>query len=141
MIHMHLDQILRLHRAEHGSGEFRTHDVFCVAATGQKIRFAPWGQVPGSYLQVLEVFHQRWLRAETPREIFAALSIFWLGHIAVHPFADANGRVGKKFVKNKLREKGIFTISTDSLDSILLTGQTGDDLRRLQDYFQHQLLA
>lgn len=141
MVHTLLDQIQRLHRAELGSGAFRTHDVFCVAATGQKVRFAPWAQVPGSYLQVLEVFDQRWSRAEAPSEIFAALSIFWLGHIAVHPFADGNGRVGKKFVKTKLREKGIFTIATDRLDAILLTGHTGHDLQRLNDYFHHQLLA
>lgn len=141
MVHTILDHIRRLHRAEHGSGEFRTHDVFCVAKTGQKIRFAPWAEVPGSYVQVLEVFSQRWARAKTPQDIFTALSIFWLGHIAVHPFSDGNGRVGKNFVKIKLREKGIFTITTDSLDGILLTGHTVNDLSRLRDYFNHQHLA
>lgn len=143
MIQATLNSILRDHRRLMGhapsAGQFRQNNVFCVAANGQKIRFAPHESVELSYLLVLENFLSLWDQAKNPEEIAYALAYFWLAHVAIHPFADGNGRVGKSFLKARLAEKGILTMDQKALDAILLRGQTEQDLINLTEYFMTQL--
>lgn len=113
----------------------RTHDVFCVAHTGQKIRFTPFAQVPGQLALILE----RTQELLQEKKLVAALSVLWLGLIAVHPFSDGNGRVALAFVEKKAREHGFTLESTEKLQSILLTEDTSENLKQLMTYFSTHL--
>jgi Fic family protein len=145
MLQRELHQLMRLHRQimsnTPDAGLFRTHDVFCVAKTGQKIRFAPHAAIEGSLMLLLEKFIALWQSSQDKAEIARAIAYLWFGLIAIHPFSDGNGRVGKAFVKSKLAEKGFLTIDENALDAILITGQTEQDLKNLTEFFSVQLIS
>ncbi len=137
MLQQDFQALLRLHRTllpEAPQG-LRTHDVFCVANTGQKIRFTAAAHVPGQLALILERSNE--LMRE--RKLVAALSVLWLGLIAVHPFSDGNGRVALAFVEKKAKEQGFSLQSAAELQSILLTEDTTENLKHLMTFFSTHL--
>ncbi len=137
MLQQDFQALLRLHRTllPDAPQGLRTHDVFCVAKTGQKIRFPAAAHVPGQLALILERSQQLF----SEKQLVAALSVLWLGLIAVHPFSDGNGRVALAFVEKKAKEFGYTVESAPELQSILLTEDTTENLKNLMSFFSTHL--
>lgn len=120
-------------------GGYRTDDVVCVARTGQKVRFAPHAVVPGSMELLINKFTTLLEESKDLEKFAYALSFFWLGFIAIHPFPNGNGRTGKEFLSLMAKEKNLSISSIADLDKILLTGNLNQDLPQLQHIFINSL--
>ncbi|MBY0517207.1 MAG: Fic family protein [Bacteriovoracaceae bacterium] len=117
----------------------RQHDVFCVAKTGQKIRFTQPQNIAGQLSLILEKFDELYSEALELKSLSFALAYFWFGFIAVHPFANANGRTGKAYLLDKIKFKGMKLKDPEKLQAILLKGDTTEDLKQLTQYFYTHL--
>jgi fido (protein-threonine AMPylation protein) len=119
-----------------GNCGFRNHDVVCLAKTGQTVRFTSPNVLHSQLNLLMENFYSFYEKANNSDSLSAAFSYFWLGFIAIHPFTDGNGRTGKEYISQKIKEKKLPKKNLASLDSILLKGETTKDLQQLRNIFR-----
>lgn len=118
---------------------WRRHNVFAQARTGQRIRFAPWELVEVSTLSLLSQVEDLWRSAQGHEARAQALAVLWLGLIGIHPFPDANGRSTKALIRRMLSAQGLRDEGLDGLDTILLTQDTQKNMQELYRFFYHHL--
>ncbi len=141
MIQSEMNQLIRLNSKLLGSqalGRFREESVYCVARSGQKITFTPPSEIVGTLALVLEEFNSLLSGSETIEEISFALSYFWMGFIATHPFMNGNGRTAKAFLEQKAKSLGL-ELNLAGIDSILLEQDPQQNMQLLYPYFLQNL--
>jgi hypothetical protein len=112
----------------------RRENVFCIAKTGQKIKFTPHQEVAGSLALLMEQFLELNTHAQTLEEVALSYSYFWLGFIGIHPFMNGNGRTAKAYLIKKAQSQN-FELNVHGLDGILLKGNLQEDMNQLIQYF------
>ena len=108
MIQSEMNQLIRLNSKLLGSqalGRFREQSVYCTARSGQKITFTPPSEIVGTLAMVLEEFNSLIAGSESVEEISFAMSYFWMGFIATHPFLNGNGRTAKAYLEQKAKSQ------------------------------------
>ncbi len=141
MIQSEMNQLIRLNSKLMGHealGRFREQSVYCVARSGQKITFTPPQEIVGSLAMILEEFNSLLAGSENLEEISFAMSYFWMGFIATHPFMNGNGRTAKAFLDQKARSLGL-EVDLKGVDSILLEADPQQNIKELYPYFLQNL--
>lgn len=117
---------------------FRKNNVYCLAQSGQKVRFSKPEEIPPLMVAVLEKFITLYKEATNKEELSYALGVFWIGFISIHPFSNGNGRTAKAYLKQKAKEKN-YELASEILDSILITGKLQDDIRSINQLINEKL--
>jgi fido (protein-threonine AMPylation protein) len=141
MIQSEMNQLIRLNSKLLGSqalGRFREQSVYCTARSGQKITFTPPSEIVGTLAMVLEEFNSLIAGSETVEEISFAMSYFWMGFIATHPFMNGNGRTAKAYLEQKAKTLGL-EINLAGIDGILLEQDPQQNIQLLYPYFLQNL--
>ncbi|MCE3011539.1 MAG: Fic family protein [Proteobacteria bacterium] len=141
MIQSEMNQLIRLNSKLLGSqalGRFREQSVYCTARSGQKITFTPPSEIVGTLAMVLEEFNSLIAGSETVEEISFAMSYFWMGFIATHPFMNGNGRTAKAYLEQKAKTLGL-EINLAGIDGILLEQDPQQNIQLLYPYFFQNL--
>ena len=141
MIQGEMNQLIRLNSKLMGSaaqGKFREQSVYCVARSGKKITFTPPSEIEGTLAMVLEEFNSLLSGSENLEEISFAMSYFWMGFIATHPFMNGNGRTAKAYLDLKARSLGL-EINLSGIDTILLEAEPTQNMKQLYPYFLQNL--
>jgi len=115
-------------------GEFRTFDFDDkngVTVTEEKL---------SKELMVLEGYLQK-MEWNTPDlyKLVRGLSEIYHLIIAIHPFSDANGRVGKCFFNYILMVKGLMPLIFDDSEEILSLPRYGSSLIDIEAYFKNRI--
>lgn len=141
MIQSEMNQLIRLNSKLLGSqalGRFREQSVYCTARSGQKITFTPPSEIVGTLAMVLEELNSLIAGSETLEEISFAMSYFWMGFIATHPFMNGNGRTAKAYLEQKSKTLGL-EINLSGIDGILLEQDPQQNMQLLYPYFLQNL--
>lgn len=141
MIQSEMNQLIRLNSKLLGTqalGRFREQSVYCTARSGQKITFTPPSEIVGTLAMVLEEFNSLIAGSETVEEISFAMSYFWMGFIATHPFMNGNGRTAKAYLEQKAKTLGL-EINLAGIDGILLEQDPQQNIQLLYPYFLQNL--
>jgi fido (protein-threonine AMPylation protein) len=141
MIQSEMNQLIRLNSKLLGSqalGRFREQSVYCTARSGQKITFTPPSEIVGTLAMVLEEFNSLIAGSESIEEISFAMSYFWMGFIATHPFMNGNGRTAKAYLEQKAKTLGL-EINLAGIDGILLEQDPQQNIQLLYPYFLQNL--
>lgn len=120
---------------EHSSepSPFRTTEVLCVARDGNEIAFCEPQWIDQKLRAILEVASSLLRDATSANATAYAAALLWMGIIAVHPFADGNGRTAFRFIVSRLdRSKHrIDAADYPILRRYLIRGDVNNDLRNL----------
>ncbi len=142
-ININLDLLKRIHYLLYSGldtpytcrpGEFRTFDFDdkngVTVEEGKLIR----------ELLVLEGYMQRidW-NTGAPYALIKGLAEIYHLIIAIHPFSDANGRVGKCFVNYIMLVHGLMPIIFDDEEEILSLPRYGSSLLDIEAYFKNRI--
>ena len=131
-MHKDINLLISLNRQITGAKslhDFRQYDVFCIAGTGEKIRFLPHSLIKISLINLLS-------KIDTTHNPIKKLALYWIGLIAIHPFENGNGRTVKKLIKLKAKEMSLEISNLEQLDSILLTENTEKNIHKITNFIK-----
>jgi fido (protein-threonine AMPylation protein) len=100
------------------AGHFRQTQVWLVDPTGQSnvdLECVSWDKVPGLLRELIENWNRDYpnLVKDRDRLAIAAMAKFFSSLLAIHPFIDGNGRVGRALLS--LQARDLFSLSEDLL--------------------------
>lgn len=134
-----INQLIRLNQKILNTlsfSQFRTKPVFCLAKTGQIIKFIAPELISISLIKIIDNFK---IQMEKENNIAFSMAYFWIGFISIHPFENGNGRTGKEYIRLKLQEYGYALKHPQKLNEILITGNTKIDLKNITTFFSNNL--
>lgn len=116
-------------------GEFRTFDFDDRnGVTVEEGKFLREVRVLEGYLKEIN-----WQSADF-YELIRGLSEVYHLIIAIHPFSDANGRVGKCFVNYIMLVKGLMPLIFEEAEEVLSLPRYGSSLLDIEAYFKNRIL-
>jgi fido (protein-threonine AMPylation protein) len=118
------------------AGDFRTHDF--PDRNGVTFEFGNFDREAGDLAFVL---------SETSRSFHDLDRFLWdlsrsyYMFIAVHPFRDSNGRVGKCFINHLLIKKGVPPIGFDNAEEVRALPRYGGSMEDMHEYLKKRIMA
>lgn len=133
-------------------GEWKKHHNYLLSPTGERIDFAPPNQVSDLMSELISWTNNHLYQAELNRHkkkkyalhpvIIAA--IFHKRFIAIHPFGDGNGRMGRILMNLLLMQNGFMPtiVPLTSRDGyyLALNDSTAEDMSPLVEYVGQNLI-
>lgn len=133
-----INSLLRINRQFTKSSGFRSHNVFCQAATGQKVKFLQYELIEISLIKILEKVETK-LKSNDYNSHLYGLAMLWIGLISIHPFSNGNGRTTKMYLMTRVTRLGYNIESINDIDSILLTSETAQNIKNITNYLSHKI--
>jgi fido (protein-threonine AMPylation protein) len=136
-----IDLLKRIHKAIStdlvpNAGDFRTHDF--PDRNGVTFEFNNFDREIKDLTFVLSETSQSFHDLD---RLLWDLSRSYYMLIAVHPFWDSNGRVGKCFINHLLIKKGVPPISFDNTEEVLALPRYGGGMEDMHEYLKKRILA
>lgn len=133
-----INSLLRINRQLTKSQGFRSHNVFCQAATGQKVKFLQYELIEISLIKLLEKIETKFQSKDYNSHIYG-LAMLWIGLISIHPFSDGNGRTIKLYLISRANKLGHKLQTIEDIDSILLSSETAQNIKNITNYLNHKI--
>jgi hypothetical protein len=136
-----IDLLKRIHKSiatdlVPNAGDFRTHDF--PDRNGVTFEFNNFDREIKDLTFVLSETSQSFHDLD---RLLWDLSRSYYMLIAVHPFWDSNGRVGKCFINHLLIKKGVPPISFDNTEEVLALPRYGGSMEDMFEYLKKRILA
>ncbi|WMX15901.1 Fic family protein [Aureispira sp. CCB-E] len=133
-------------------GEWKKHPNYLLSPTGERIDFAAPDQVPDLMSELINWTNNHLYQEELNRHKkkkytlhpLVVACIFHKRFIAIHPFGDGNGRMGRILMNLILMQNGFMPaiVPLKSRDSyyLALNDSTAEDMRPLVEYVGRNLI-
>ncbi|KJR42681.1 Filamentation-like domain protein [Candidatus Magnetoovum chiemensis] len=116
------------------AGEFRTHDF--PDRNGVTFEYKNFDR---EIKDIEHVLNQTGWSFDDLNTFIYDLARSYYMFIAIHPFWDSNGRVGKCFLNHLLLKKGLPPISFDTKEEIYALPRYGGSMEDMHDYLRHRI--